>query len=256
MPGKPRHLAFRGKTQSIAAWARELAGQGFTESLISNRLHLGWSEEKTLSTPPLVRFRPKQPAPRAPRIPPLLEHKESGQARLWWRGRYRYLGPIGSAEAARAYAKAVEAIARTGSLPLEGGGGVTVAELLLRFLAFAEGYYVKRGRPTSEVYCYRAVARVLEELHGDLPAAEFGPGHLKEARVRFLAFPGVRGKPWSRRHVNFQVYRVRRVWGWAVEEGLVPAVALLALQQVRALRKGKTQAAEQKKVPPVKPSAA
>lgn len=49
------YLTFKGKTQSIAEWAREL---GVSDSVIRQRLSkLGWSVEKTLSTPLLRDFK-------------------------------------------------------------------------------------------------------------------------------------------------------------------------------------------------------
>jgi len=45
-------LTFRGKTQSLSSWAREL---GISRSLLSVRLHRNWSVEKALSTPPRKR---------------------------------------------------------------------------------------------------------------------------------------------------------------------------------------------------------
>jgi hypothetical protein len=45
----PKHLTFRGRTMSIAAWARE-TGLGFTR--LRGRLRTGWGTEEALTTPP------------------------------------------------------------------------------------------------------------------------------------------------------------------------------------------------------------
>jgi hypothetical protein len=41
-------LTYDGRTQSLSAWAREL---GMNRSLISVRIHRGWSVKKALTTP-------------------------------------------------------------------------------------------------------------------------------------------------------------------------------------------------------------
>jgi hypothetical protein len=41
-------LTFKGKTQSLSAWAR---AQGMSRSVLSVRLHRGWDVEKALTTP-------------------------------------------------------------------------------------------------------------------------------------------------------------------------------------------------------------
>ena len=41
-------LKFRGKTQSLSAWAK---AQGMSRSVLSVRLHRGWELEKALTTP-------------------------------------------------------------------------------------------------------------------------------------------------------------------------------------------------------------
>ena len=41
-------LTYKGKTQSLSAWAR---AQGMSRSVLSVRLHRGWELEKALTTP-------------------------------------------------------------------------------------------------------------------------------------------------------------------------------------------------------------
>jgi hypothetical protein len=43
-----RHLTFQGRTQTLAQWEREIGGKGY---LIKQRLKLGWSVDRALTTP-------------------------------------------------------------------------------------------------------------------------------------------------------------------------------------------------------------
>lgn len=55
----------------------------------------------------------------------------------------------------------------------------------------------------------------------------------------------------SRRYINDNVDRIRRIFKWAVSEELVPAAVHQALQTVAGLRKGRTAARENPGVRPV-----
>jgi hypothetical protein len=86
---------------------------------------------------------------------------------------------------------------------------VTVNELLTAFKAHAERYYAKDGRPTSEVKEFGYAGRVVRELYGPTPAARFDVVALEAVRDRMV------GMRWSRKRVNKQVGRVKRVFRWA-----------------------------------------
>lgn len=153
------------------------------------------------------------------------------------------LGPWGSEAADAAYRRLLADLAagRTAAPP----GGITVAELCVRFLAHAKAYYVGAdGRATSEVDSYRLAVACLVEAAGDVPAAGFGPKLLLAARDRML----LRG--WTRQNVNAQAGRVRRVFRWAAEAELVPAAVWSALAAVKGLGKGRSPARESEPVAP------
>ena len=123
---------------------------------------------------------------------------------------------------------------------------LTVNELLLAFLGHCEAYYRRPdGSPTSEPRTYRLALRVVQQLFGPTPAAEFGPLALKAVRQR-MADLG-----WSRGVVNQSVGRVRRCWKWAAEEELVPFEAFHRLTAVRGLARGRSAAREADPVGPV-----
>lgn len=129
--------------------------------------------------------------------------------------------------------------------PVPVPAGATVSQLVEGFLAWAEGYYVKRGKKTSEVLCLEQACRPLVQLYGDTPAAAFGPKALKVVREAMLALE------WARQHVNDQVGRVRRVFRWGVEQEIVPPEILTGLKSLLPLRKGRVDAPEEEEVAPV-----
>jgi integrase len=149
--------------------------------------------------------------------------------------------------------------------------GLPVNELILLFWRHAEQHYRHPdGTPTSEISGYKIALRPLKELYGLTPAMEFGPLALKAVREAMIRQPVVNkvkvrdpntGKlVWrtkvvrhglSRKSINQNVGRVKRVFKWAVSEELVHAGVLVGLQSVRGLQAGRSEAVETAPVPPV-----
>jgi hypothetical protein len=65
--------------------------------------------------------------------------------------------------------------------------GCTVLELLDAYLPYAEGYYVKDGKQTTQVTIIKAAFRILLALYESLPASEFGPKKLAIVRDAMIA---------------------------------------------------------------------
>ena len=122
---------------------------------------------------------------------------------------------------------------------------LTIDEPILAYFKYAQTHYVKNGEPTSEQGCLRQALRFVRQLYGPTPAAEFGPRALKNVRQAMVAS----GR--ARKSINKDVHRVRRVVRWAVEEELLSAGVHQQLRCVASLAKGKTNARETGKVPPV-----
>jgi len=108
--------------------------------------------------------------------------------------------------------------------------------LLLRFMRHAESYY---GMGTKEYDHFERTIIPLSATYPHKPAKDFGPADLKVVRDRMVSFHG-----WSRRLVNRRVSRIRFIWKWAAEDGLIPASAWHGLLVVRGLQAGKTNARE------------
>jgi integrase len=120
-----------------------------------------------------------------------------------------------------------------------------VKELVLRYWRHAEAYYVKNGRPTGEHRTIGYALKPLVRLFGSSPAADFGPKRLKLLRDEMIRLG------WSRRHINRQVGRVRRMFSWAASEELVSATVAGALREVAGLERGRSGAREKPEIKPV-----
>ncbi|MBN2561143.1 MAG: tyrosine-type recombinase/integrase [Phycisphaerae bacterium] len=186
------------------------------------------------------------------KLPSYRHHKASGQAVVTLSGRDHYLGPYGSAESHAEYKRLIAEWLSAGQQSPASFArhepdkrDVRIDELLLAYLHFAEGYYVKNGRPTCEVTNIKHAMEPLASLYGRMPIAGFGPAHLKTVRQRMI------DADLSRKVINARVNRLRRVFKWGVENELVEPPVLLALQAVAPLRNGRTKARETRPVSPV-----
>jgi len=131
----------------------------------------------------------------------------------------------------------------------EGSGDgllLTVGDLVDRWLVWCESYYRDDdGVATGELAACRAAVVPLKEVFGDSLAAGFGPVALKRVRDRMI------GLGWVRSTVNKQCGRVKRCFGWGVENELVPASVIEGLRAVRGLRRGRSDARDSTAVAPV-----
>lgn len=118
--------------------------------------------------------------------------------------------------------------------------------MLLAYLKFAEGYYVKDGKPTKEFVCMKHSLRTVRKLYGTTPARNFGPLALKAVREHMIAMESL-----SRGVVNHRVNRIKRVFKWAASEELIPASVHEGLRTVAGLRYGRSDARETERVKPV-----
>ena len=91
-----------------------------------------------------------------------------------------------------------------------------MVELAAAYLDFAEGYYRKGGRITSQVHIVRQTLRQLRELYGSTPAADFGPLAIRGDSVA-ADRPGL-----ARKTINHLVSTIKRVFKWGVSQELFP----------------------------------
>ena len=180
------------------------------------------------------------------RVPSYRRHRPTGQAVVTLCGRDIYLGKWGTKPSRREYDRLVqEWLAGGRSLPPDEPGALTVAELVSRYWQFAKRYYVKGGKPSGAIPGIKIALRLLRETYGPTMVAEFGPLALRALRRKMI------GLGQSRRYVNDNVDRIRRVFKWGVAEELVPPAVSQALAAVSGLRKGRTEARESVPIGPV-----
>lgn len=195
-------------------------------------------------------------------IPPrILKHKRSGSAFVVLRepdGRRRQvqLGPWNSAQSRRAYrellAKLTAAHEPAVALraPVDHIEEVTVGELVARFLAWAETYYVSPidRQPTGEAENLALALTPVLELYGDTEAEAFGVREFRIVRERLISPPpdihdGKERRPnrgrFCRTTINDRMKAIRRCWRWAAEHGFVRPETWQALAVVSPIRFGR-----------------
>lgn len=185
-------------------------------------------------------------APRS-KAPSYRLFRPKGLAVVTLDGRDYYLGKYGSPESRAEYDRLVAQWLSNGRrLPTAPERhDLTVNELILAYLRFADGYYVKNGKPTRETVNLRQSLRPLRQLYGHSPARDFGPLALKALREAYIA------ADLCRNEVNRRVRHVLRAFKWAVAEELVPPSTHHGLQAVTGLRGGRSSARESEPVKPV-----
>lgn len=179
-------------------------------------------------------------------------HKASGQAIVKIDGRTHYLGAYGSPESHAAYRRLIAAWATArplaavpNQLPAEIRADLRINELILTYLEFARGYYMKDGRPTGEYQNMKDAVRPLQALYETARAWDIGPAALRAVRERMIA------ANLSRNVVNARINRIRRIFKWGVERELVDPAVLQGLQSVAPLKAGRSTARETDRVLPV-----
>jgi integrase len=185
----------------------------------------------------------------SPHVPKYRHYKPKDLAVVRIDGRDVYLGKYDSPESHEKYRRTIAewlSGTPTASPPQQAAApGLTVAELILAYHKHAEAYYVKNGRPTSEVRNIRLALRPLRRLYGLTLAADFGPKALKLVRQAMID-DGL-----CRREVNKRVRHVIRAFKWAGGEELVPPALHHGLKAVGGLKKNRSGVRESEEVEPV-----
>lgn len=181
----------------------------------------------------------------APRTPSYRLHRPSGCGVVTLSGEDHSLGKHGTPESRAKYDRLVSEWLANGRRPLKRKpAALTVDEVLLRFASHAKTYYRSNGR-SSEYDNIRYAVRPLRELYGSRPCTEMSARALKVVRQ------GMIESGLARTTINGRIDRIRRVFRWALEEELIPAVIVTSLDSVRPLQKERSEARETEDVEPV-----
>jgi integrase len=186
------------------------------------------------------------------RIPSYRLHKQSGQALVtlpdgFGSRRDVLLGRYGTQESRAEYLRVVSEWETNGRRSPDGPApaGISVNELILAYFRFAETYYRKNDKPTSQVVRIQIALREVKELYGHTAATNFGPLALKAVRERMIRLG------WTRGYINASVGCIKRMFKWGVENEIVPATVCHALQALAGLKKGRSDARETQRINPV-----
>jgi integrase len=188
-----------------------------------------------------------------PRIPSYRLHKPKGLAVVTIDGRDQYLGKWSkspNAPSRQEYDRVISEWLARGRTAPQIGDDLNVDELVVRFLDWAKTYY--RGhdnKETTELHLFKSAAKPLKQLYGDTPILDFGPLKLSAVRDRMIKLG------WTRKSINKQIGRIRRIWKWAVSKELADkdklANVLVSLGALEGLKLGRTRAAESEPITPV-----
>jgi len=178
-------------------------------------------------------------------IPKYRHQKSRNLAVVRIDGKDHYLGPYNSAESHQNYDRLIADWLKKHQLKVGKVRNITVCELILSFVQHAESYYIKDGEPTREFGCIKEACGFVREHFEATLADDFGPLCLQQVRDVMVE------KGWSRKHINKQVSRVRRMFRYGVAQELVRAETYQALTAVPDLKKGRTKAPDFEPVKPV-----
>ncbi|HXD87481.1 MAG TPA: tyrosine-type recombinase/integrase [Urbifossiella sp.] len=192
--------------------------------------------------------------PRQSAVPKYRLHKPTGQAVVTVRNpdgtrSDHYLGKHNSPESRSEYARIVGNIGKNGYIPPADAQHVTIDEVMLAFIRFAEKYYRHAdGTPTGELDEFKRSLATIRPKYGHTVAASFGPLALEEVRNGMVA------AGWSRKVINRRVGRIKRMFKWAASRQLIRAEVYGALKLLDGLKAGRSDARETDPVKPVDPA--
>jgi hypothetical protein len=136
-------------------------------------------------------------------------------------GRDFYLGKHDTQSNRAEYDRLVsEWVSNGRRLPVSRSGNLTINEMLLAFLRFAEGYY----QQSAELANITFAIRQLKRLDGHTLVAKFGPLTLKSFHDEMIR------DDLCRNEVNKRIRRIVRAFKWAVEDELIPPAVYESLK--------------------------
>ena len=178
------------------------------------------------------------------RVPKLCYHRGAGRWYVTLDGTEEYLGkrckPTQAAppDVQQEYDRIVAAWLSARALPPERlPNSPTIIEVWSAYLAVVKEKYGE-GERNNMI----GAGKLLAQTFGEEPIASFTAGKLRQLQEL------MQGLGWAPRHVNKQVSRIRRLFRWAVVDGLVPQEVWLGLKALPGVKEGKRYRRERKVV--------
>ena len=187
--------------------------------------------------------------------PKLRLHRPSGRAVVTLSGKDFYLGRYGTKEAETNYRVKIAEWKNNHRVP-PNTVDLTINEILDGYLRYAESYYVKNGKPTTQYGIIVQAIKPLRELYGHTEANEFTPQMLDVVRDEFKKVR-LRRNPslgLTRGVVNQKIRVIVRIFRWDAGRNQIHATtwyALNAFEKEFRLAKGRSPFRETKSVLPV-----
>ena len=138
-------------------------------------------------------------------VPAYRKHRASGRAVVTLSGQDFYLGPHGTKVSKAAYDREVAEWLARGRRPVDrSGDGVEIScvEVIAAYKRYAEGYYRKDGKVTSEVPAILSAAKFVKDMYGRESANAFGPLKLQAVQQSMIM------AGWCRKSINKQIQRI------------------------------------------------
>ena len=124
-------------------------------------------------------------------------------------------------------------------------GPATVAQVIVAYLEHTEVYYrTPDGQPGREHGLICEVSRIVRREAGNDCAENFGPLRLIAIREKMVA------SGWTRKYINKQVDRVRRMFRWAASREMISPSVPQSLSMLDGLHQGRSDAKESTPVLP------
>lgn len=179
-------------------------------------------------------------------VPRYRRHKASGQAMVTLNGVDHYLGRFGTKTSEHEYDRLIgEWLVNGRQLHDDEIKSISITELCIDYTIRSKAYYRKNGKLTKEFENVKCVMKELRAVYGKMHATEFGPIRFKSFRERFVK----RGL--LRETINHYIRHVVSAFQLAVENEKIPVDIHNALRAVGSLKKGRCEAKEGEKIPPV-----
>ena len=180
-------------------------------------------------------------------LPKYRKHRASKQAIVSLGGKDFYLGPHGTKASKQKYDQLIgEWLANGRQVPVKTETtALTIIQLCSEYWRFCRTYYVKNGKPTDEQAGVKAAFRYIKANYAKTFAKNFGPLALEAVREQMIKAGN------SRRYINQNVGRIKRMFKWGVSKELIPVEVYQSLTTVTGLKKGKTKAVETSPILPV-----